>query len=152
MKESESVSRSAVCDSLRPMDYSPSSSSVHGILQARIPEWVAIPFSRGSSWPRDWSQVSCTAGRFFTVWATRETPSSSSLRIKSLNYSREWGNWGVIKGRSSFHSGKGWEKRRRGISKHPLKRNLWRMGRNRESWSLKELVFYVHMITEKYKP
>ena len=47
--------------------------SVHGILQARILEWVAIPFSRGSSWPRDWTQVSCIAGGFFTVWATRET-------------------------------------------------------------------------------
>ena len=47
-------------------------SSVHGILQARIPEWVAIPFSRGSSWPRDRTQVSCTAGKFFTFWATSE--------------------------------------------------------------------------------
>ena len=50
-----------------PMDY-----PVHGILQARILEWVAFPFSRGSSQPRDWTQVSCTAGRFFTSWATRE--------------------------------------------------------------------------------
>ena len=49
------------------------SSSVHGILQARIPEWVAIPFSRGFSLPRDLTQVSCIAGRFFTIWATRET-------------------------------------------------------------------------------
>ena len=40
-------------------------SSVHGILQARILKWVAIPFSRGTSWPRDWTQVSCIAGRFF---------------------------------------------------------------------------------------
>ena len=47
-------------------------SSVHGILQASILEWVAIPFSRGSSWPRDWTQVSCIAGGFFTIWATRE--------------------------------------------------------------------------------
>ena len=47
-------------------------SSVHGILQARILEWVAIPFSRGSSRPKDWSWVSCIAGRLFTVWATRE--------------------------------------------------------------------------------
>ena len=39
-------------------------STVHGILQASILEWVAIPFSRGSSWPRDWTQVSHTAGRF----------------------------------------------------------------------------------------
>ena len=42
------------------------------ILQARILEWVAIPFSRGSSWPKDWTEVSCIAGRFFTIWATRE--------------------------------------------------------------------------------
>ena len=51
------------------MDY-----RVHGILQARTLEWVAVLFSRGSSRPRDWTQVSCTAGRFFTVWATTETP------------------------------------------------------------------------------
>ena len=44
-------------------------SSVHGTLQARILEWVAIPFSRGSSQPRDGTWVSCTAGRFFTDWA-----------------------------------------------------------------------------------
>ena len=47
-------------------------SSVHGILQARILEWVAIRFSRGISWPRDWTWVSWIAGRFFTIWATRE--------------------------------------------------------------------------------
>ena len=43
-----------------------------GIFQARILEWVAMPSSRGSSWPRDGTQVSHIAGRFFTVWATRE--------------------------------------------------------------------------------
>ena len=58
-----------LCD---PMDCSPPDSSVHGILQARILEWVAIPFSRGSSWPRDWTQVSWITGRFFTIWATKE--------------------------------------------------------------------------------
>ena len=46
-----------------PMDY-----TVHGILQARILEWVAFPFSRGSSQSRDWTQVSHIAGRFFTSW------------------------------------------------------------------------------------
>ena len=46
------------------MDCSPPGSSVHGILQARILEWVAMSSSRGSSWPRDWTQVSCIAGRF----------------------------------------------------------------------------------------
>ena len=53
-----------------PMDCSLPGPSIHGILQARILEWVAMPSSRGSS--RDQIQVSCTAGRFFTVWATRE--------------------------------------------------------------------------------
>ena len=43
-----------------------------GTLQARILEWVAVPFSRGSAQTRDWTQVSCIAGRFFTVWATKE--------------------------------------------------------------------------------
>ena len=51
------------------MDY-----TVHGIFQARILEWVAFPFSKGSSQPRDWTQVSRISGRFFTSWATRETP------------------------------------------------------------------------------
>ena len=50
-----------------PVDWSPPGFSVHEILQARILEWVAIPFSMGSSKPRDRTGVSCTAGRFFTV-------------------------------------------------------------------------------------
>ena len=53
------------------MDSSPPGSSVCGILQARILEWVAISFSRDSSQPRDRTQVPCVAGRFFTIWATR---------------------------------------------------------------------------------
>ena len=55
-----------------PMDCSPSGSSVHGILQARILEWVAISFSRESSRPRDRTQVSRIPGRYFNLWATRE--------------------------------------------------------------------------------
>ena len=47
-------------------------SSVHGILQARIMEWVAVPFSRESSKPRDQTQVSCISDSFFTIWVTRE--------------------------------------------------------------------------------
>ena len=58
-----------LCD---PMDCSPPGPSVHRILQARILEWVAISFSRWSSWPRDGTWVSCIAGRLFTIWATRE--------------------------------------------------------------------------------
>ena len=58
------LSRPTLC---YPMDHTD-----RGILQVRILEWVAIPFFRGSSQPRDQTQVSCTAGRFFTSWATRE--------------------------------------------------------------------------------
>ena len=57
------------CD---PMDCNLPGSSVHGILQARTLKWVAISFSKQFSWPRDWTRVSCTAGRFFTNWARRE--------------------------------------------------------------------------------
>ena len=55
-----------------PMDCSPPGSSVHGILQARILEWVVMPSSRGSFQPRDRTQVSRIAGGFFTAWATRK--------------------------------------------------------------------------------
>ena len=56
-----------------PMYCSPPGSSVHG-LQAGISEWVAFPSSRGLSQRRDWTQFSCTAGRFSTIWATKEAP------------------------------------------------------------------------------
>ena len=55
-----------------PMDYSCPGSSVHGALQARILEWVAIRLSRGSSQPGDWTQVFSIVGKFFTIWATSE--------------------------------------------------------------------------------
>ena len=65
----KSLSRVRLCD---PMDGSPPGSSVHGIPQARILEWVAISFSRGSSWPRDRTWVSHIVGKHFNRWATRE--------------------------------------------------------------------------------
>ena len=61
------------------MDCSPPGSSVHGILQARILEWVAIPFPTQS-----WTQVSCIAGRFFTVWATSESESEVTQSCPTL--------------------------------------------------------------------
>ena len=76
------------------MDCSLPGTSVHEILQARIQEWVTIPFSRGSSWPRDQNRVSCTAGTFFTIWATGKSKvllnnpwncHSSNLSIFLLN-------------------------------------------------------------------
>ena len=66
-----------------PMDHSSPGSAVAGILQARTLEWVAISFSRGSSWPRDRTMVSCTAGRFFTIWATREAHNISKFKLPS---------------------------------------------------------------------
>ena len=64
-----------LCD---PMDCSPPGSSVCGILQARILEWVAMSSSRGSPQPKDQTQVPCIAGGFFAVWATREALGSLS--------------------------------------------------------------------------
>ena len=61
------VSLQVVSDSYDPMDCSPPGSSVHGISQARILEWVVISFSRGSSRPRDQTWVSCSASGFFTT-------------------------------------------------------------------------------------
>ena len=68
--EVKSLSGVWLCD---PMDCSLPGFSIHGIFQERVLEWVAITFSRGFSWPRDWTQVSCIAGRCFTIWATKET-------------------------------------------------------------------------------
>ena len=81
-------------------------SSVHGILQKRVLEWVAISFSRGSSQPRDWTWVSCIAGRFFTNWTTREAPSyivmESNLTLSfSPSYSAR-SHWGWVSQRSHW--------------------------------------------------
>ena len=89
-----------LCD---PMDCSLPGSSIHSIFQTRVLEWVAISFSRGSSQPRDRTQVSCITGRCFTLWATRESlvtplPEADCLslllqgslnRIKSYSFTLE---------------------------------------------------------------
>ena len=64
-----------LCD---PKDYSLPGSSVHGIFQARVLEWVATAFSRGSSQPRDRTWVSCIVGRLFTIWALRKSNNTSN--------------------------------------------------------------------------
>jgi len=68
------------------MDFSPPGSSVHGILQARILQWVAISFSSGSSRPRDKTWVSYITGRFFTNWATREVQRTKAFSILLLSH------------------------------------------------------------------
>ena len=87
MKWSEScsvVSKSLRAPCSRPV------SSVHGILQARTLKWVAIPFSRGSSQPKDWTQVSCIAGGFFTIWATREALRYHNFLVLCLFLLQDW--------------------------------------------------------------
>ena len=74
-----------LCD---PVDCPPPSFSVHEILQAGVLEWVAIPFSRGSSPPRDRTQVSCIEGRLFTIWAAREALNINLVNINWLCLSR----------------------------------------------------------------
>ena len=77
--------RLALCD---PMDYSPPGSSVNGILQARILEWVTIPFSGGSSWPRDWTHMFCIAGSFFTTEPPWEAPKHVTLKATRLTHGK----------------------------------------------------------------
>ena len=102
-----------LCD---PMDCSWPDSSVQGIFQARILDWVAIPFSRRSSQPRDWTQVSWIAGRFFTIWDTREAPymftesesrsvMSDSLQHHGLYSPCNFPGQNTGEGSISFHQG-----------------------------------------------
>ena len=86
--EVKSLSCVHLCNS---MDCSlPGSSSIYGIFQARILEWVAIFFSKGSSWPRDQTQVSHIAGRLFTFWATRESHGPYRKCKLEKNHAKIW--------------------------------------------------------------
>ena len=70
-----------VCQTLCDhMDY-----TGHGILQARILGWVTFPFSKGSSWPRNQTGLSCTAGRLFTNWVIREDPEPAERQYCSIS-------------------------------------------------------------------
>ena len=82
LEYNKNLSLSVVSDSCDPMDCRPPGSKIHGISQARILEWVVIFFTRGSSWPRDWTLgVSCISGRSFIVWATKEARGYNKLSI-----------------------------------------------------------------------
>ena len=89
--ESESTSHSVVSNSLYPH-------IVHGILQARILEWVAFPFSRGFSQPRDRTQVSCIAGRFFAKLSHKGSPRSGvgSLSFLQRIFPTQESNWSLL--------------------------------------------------------
>ena len=84
----EKVSVAQSCLTLcNSMDCSPPDTSVHGISR-----WGAIPFSRGSSWPRDWTRVSCITGRFFIDWVTETLHEWTFLLVALLNRTvgRSW--------------------------------------------------------------
>ena len=92
LDESESQSHS-VLSICYPVD-----STVHGILQARILEWVAFPFSRASFQPRDWGQVSHIVGGLFTSWATRKSKNTQvgSLSLLRRIFTTQESNWGLL--------------------------------------------------------
>ena len=92
-KRRKNESRSVLSNSLDPMDY-----RVHGILQARIQEWVAYPFSSGSSPPRNWTGISCIASGFFTNWTTGEAQGrGDGVSIKKYHFWGEgWWNSSIL--------------------------------------------------------
>ena len=113
VKQNESISHSVVSNSatLWTVTYQ---APVHGILQARILEWITTPFSKGSSWPRDQTQVSHIAVRFFSVWTklpfqiwvghvqvveglNRTTTKSGQLTLHKIRISPDWFslNWEI---------------------------------------------------------
>ena len=96
-----------------------------GILQARIREWVAMPSFRGSSQPRDWTQVSCTADRFFTIWATKEAHDKPRQCIKKQR--RYFANKGPSSQSYGFSSSHG---------------QMWELD-HEESWALTNWCFQI---------
>ena len=106
------------------MDCSLSGSSVHGIFQARVLECVAISFSRGSCQPRDWTRVSTSAGRRFTIWATREAIP------RSLWDHLNWRKWPDLRQFSFWGRGENplidWHKGTESYLSCPNSRHLWR--------------------------
>ena len=81
LRSDQSLTHSVLPTLCDPMDCSPPGSSVHGILQARILEWVAISFSRGSSWLRDQIRVSCISRQMLYYWATWEAPGKPDVGL-----------------------------------------------------------------------
>ena len=88
-----------LCD---PVDCSLPGSSIHGTFQARVLEWGAISFSRGSSQPRDRTRVSCPAGRFFTDWAIRE---AGNGKIIFFTWGRAVSFWSTGREHRMVHKG-----------------------------------------------
>ena len=101
MKESKSEVAQLCLTLCDPMDCSLPGSSIHGIFQATVLEWVAISFSRGSSQPRDQTQVFCIAGRHFTIWATWwVVVFNEMMSVKNFTHSRYLSTYGILSSES----------------------------------------------------
>ena len=104
------------------MDCSPLGSSVHGTFQARILEWEAIPFSRGSSPSRDWTWVSCIAGRFFTIWAMlrllerKKKKAGKQANKQTLGGFFQWHKFNAFAYRKDPVAGKDWKQEEKGMT------------------------------------
>ena len=109
---------STICD---PLQCSPPASSVHGVLQARTLECVAVLFSREFSQPRDWAQVSRMAGGFFTIRATREALWPEEWRISTKRVALSSFIILIFLGFLSFH----WKKLNLGYFVHVLVLEIW---------------------------
>ena len=101
-----------LCD---PMDCSLPGSSIHGIFQARILQWVAISFSKRSSQPRDWTQVSRIVGRRFTVWATRE---GLMLKLKLQSFGHLM--WRTDSLEKTLMLGENWRQEEKGMTEDEM--------------------------------
>ena len=117
-----------LCD---PMDCSPPGSSAHGILQARILEWVAISFSRGSSRPRDQTQLSHIAGRHFNLWATREDKPRQCIKKQRDHFANK-GPYGQSSGFSSSQV------------------QMWELN-HKEGWLLKNWCFWIVVLEKTFE-
>ena len=119
------------------MDYSPPGSSAHGILQATILEWVAIPFFRGSSQPRDRIRASCIAGRLFISWATRQVQEQANTEAEPGGLGRGLAGWYLHSGgqRENAEGRRGQKGRRRKRSRKIKRhRQVQLMEKERVTW------------------
>ena len=114
------------------MDYSWPGSSAHGILQARILERVAIFFSRGSSWLRDWTQVCSIAGRCFNLWATREAHIHTYVLYGLLGGSA--GKESACNARDSGSIPRSEDPLEKGIASYPLWYSCLKNSMERRAW------------------
>ena len=108
LQESESEVAQLCATLCDPMDGSPPGSSVHGIFRATVLEWVAVSFSRGSSRPRDWTQVYRVIGIHFSIWATTEAELLQKCRLKLIGIISHQSEWPLSKSLQTVNLGRGW--------------------------------------------